>query len=90
MFLFFIILDSAEQVVADPELQEWGRVLGGKATHPDEVTVNMKVFYSHSTIPPPPQKALVYKEQFSDRLSQYLNQHYIKHFMLYTYSCYSK
>eukprot|EP00057_Strongylocentrotus_purpuratus_P008934 XP_011663408.1 PREDICTED: arachidonate 5-lipoxygenase [Strongylocentrotus purpuratus] len=44
--------DSAEQVVADPELQEWGRVLGGKATHPDEVTVNMKVFYSHSTIPP--------------------------------------
>ncbi|XP_030842351.1 arachidonate 5-lipoxygenase isoform X2 [Strongylocentrotus purpuratus] len=34
--------DSAEQVVADPELQEWGRVLGGKATHPDEVTVNMK------------------------------------------------
>lgn len=56
MFLFFIILDSAEQVVADPELQEWGRVLGGKATHPDEVTVNMKVFYSHSTIPPPPKK----------------------------------
>ncbi|XP_041479658.1 polyunsaturated fatty acid 5-lipoxygenase-like [Lytechinus variegatus] len=34
--------DSAEQVVADHELQEWGRIIGGKGKDPDEVTVNMK------------------------------------------------
>ena len=35
--------------MVDHELQEWGRILGGKGKDPDEVTVNMKVIIqSHS------------------------------------------